>query len=264
MEKTVKILQLTDFHLFGDKSLTLLGVNPTNTLNEVLELVKNDLKFEQPELILFTGDLSQDNSSASYQRVLNIIKRFSQPLAVTMGNHENPTVFMQKLGHLLQKHFHIADWNIIILNTHWPNHVGGMLHDDEVEFLSNTLKQSPAKFTTIFLHHHVLPVQSHWVDNLGLNNSDKFLNIIDQYKNINLVVCGHVHQDSFCQRNGVDYISTPSTCWQFACNSYNFKLDTIMPGYRWIYLNADGSYITKLTRVSHNTFFIPDLTSEGY
>jgi len=88
--------------------------------------------------------------------------------------------------------------------------------------------------TIIFIHHHVLPIDSNWLDRINLRNASEFLAIIDQYKNVKAVVCGHVHQDTTIYRQDVIFLSTPSTSWQFAVKSYNFSLDNLMPGYRWI------------------------------
>ena len=102
------------------------------------------------------------------------------------------------------------------------------------------------------------------LDKINLNNSSQFLEIIDQYQNIKAVMCGHIHQDTHINRQGVEFYSTPSTCWQFTPKSHGFKLDTKMPGYRWITLNENGTLQTEVIRIEHDEALIPDMKSTGY
>ena len=56
----LRIVQLSDCHLFADESGKLLGLNTQFSLDKVLELVRREQP--NPDLILATGDLSQDAS----------------------------------------------------------------------------------------------------------------------------------------------------------------------------------------------------------
>ena len=64
-EARVRILQITDTHLFAEKHETLLGVNTWDSYQSVLDAIHA----ESPEydLIVATGDLAQDQSAAAYQ-----------------------------------------------------------------------------------------------------------------------------------------------------------------------------------------------------
>jgi Icc protein len=137
------------------------------------------------------------------------------------------------------------------------------LKNDELEFLSLSLSEHSDKNAIIFLHHHVLPSGSTWLDKIGLKNADAFLKIVKAHRQVKVVVCGHVHQENFTKHAGVDYISTPSCSWQFARNSRDFHLDQLMPGYRYINL-YENYYETKVIRLPYNSSLIPDLTSVGY
>jgi 3',5'-cyclic-AMP phosphodiesterase len=52
---------------------------------------------------------------------------------------------------------------------------------------------------------------------------------------------GDVHQESDNLRNGVRYLTTPSTCFQFLPRVDNFGVDVRPPGFRWLDLMPDGS-----------------------
>ena len=63
---SVLLVQLTDSHLFAEADGRLLGMDTAASLQRVVDLVLH----EQPcvDLVLATGDLSQDGSLASYTR----------------------------------------------------------------------------------------------------------------------------------------------------------------------------------------------------
>jgi 3',5'-cyclic-AMP phosphodiesterase len=264
IDQPIKILQLTDFHLFGDKEKTLVGINSYASLEKIIATVKIDLLQQTPDLVIISGDLSQDNSLESYEFAKEKCALFTCPLTVIMGNHDNPTgvnkVFRENLG----KIFDFPNWRVVLLNSHWPGHVAGILDKYEIMFLQQELEKDKTKPTVVVLHHHVVPVASLWLDNLALKNVGIFFDTINRFPNVKIVLCGHVHQESVIRYNEADYITTPSTSWQFASASPNFKLDSVMPGYRWLDLYNDGTYKTRVVRIADDRQFIPDLSSKGY
>jgi 3',5'-cyclic-AMP phosphodiesterase len=265
--QVIRILQLTDFHLFGAASTNLLGVNTYNSLQQVISLVTKDIAKKAPELLVLTGDISQDYSAESYKLAKNFFCNFAFKIATTMGNHDFLANFINFFGDPTQnknKIFTLNNWRIIILNSYWPEHIGGKLAEKELEFLSNTLINSRAYHIMIFLHHPVLPINSIWLNKIITSNAQQFLEIIDQFANIKAVVCGHVHQEVSIIRSGVQYLTTPSTSLQFKPNSPAFKLDTLMPGYRWFDLYDNGTFKTKVKRIAYDSAFIPILESQGY
>ena len=266
MNQPLKILHITDLHLFGDPQAKLVGINPLQTLKKVASKILSNYQQDKPDLIMLTGDISQDYSPESYKIANKIMRQFQFPIVATMGNHDDPTHFNNTFGNSTQfiKKPDLTNWQIIVLNSFWQQHVGGKLAYQELKFLQDSLDKTDDHPVIIFLHHHVVSIDSSWIDKINLNNNSQFLEIIDQYKNIKAVVSGHVHQDTQVTRKGVDFYSSPSTSWQFLVRSPGFKLDTSMPGYRWINLNGDGTLNTKVVRIEHDDGFVPDTKSTGY
>jgi Icc protein len=60
---------------------------------------------------------------------------------------------------------------------------------------------------------------------------------------------GHVHQQAHHHIDGIDWMSTPSSCKQFKPASKTFATDDLAPGYRFLSLFADGSIDTEVQRV---------------
>ncbi|MDA4626591.1 metallophosphoesterase, partial [Enterobacter hormaechei] len=85
-EARVRILQITDTHLFAEKHETLLGINTWESYQAVLSAIHAS---QRPcDLIVATGDLAQDHSSAAYQHFAEGIASFAAPCVWLPGNHD--------------------------------------------------------------------------------------------------------------------------------------------------------------------------------
>ena len=62
----VKVLQLSDLHLFADAKKDLLGVNTFDSFCATVDTIASENR--EYDFIAVTGDISQDYSVASYER----------------------------------------------------------------------------------------------------------------------------------------------------------------------------------------------------
>lgn len=267
INKGNRIWQFSDMHLLADDHAKFLGLNVDQTFKAVVKHAQEHDAFKLPDLVLLTGDLSQDYSLASYERIADTFQDFSCPVVALLGNHDDERVFKRVLSGtnvaIDDQDLVVGEWRILLLNSRWSGQVAGRLSEQELLFLETALSQQRTKSTLIFLHHHVLPVGLSWIDSVILTNATEFLAIIDRCQQIKAVFSGHVHQESNLIRNNVSFLTTPSTSWQFAQNASGFRLDTAMPGYRWIDVDA-GDWCSEVKRIPFNEKFVPDLNSKGY
>ena len=70
----LSLVQITDCHLLGDPSARLNGVDTAATLDAAIDHILNN--GPEPDAILATGDLSQDGTAASYNRMKALLARF--------------------------------------------------------------------------------------------------------------------------------------------------------------------------------------------
>ncbi len=262
--KPVRILQITDCHLGQSSDEALLGLKTADTLNSVLGGVKaNEARFD---LVLNTGDISNDGTVASYDRFINAVRSYipGTPLAWLEGNHDDPGSMRHIISSPPQTDFvSIGDWNLILLNSRVPFEERGELPQSELDRLSDLLAAAPDVPTMIFLHHQLVPVGSAWIDQYVVSNAEAFFKVTDAYKNIKVMSWGHVHQEFHMNRHGVDLLATPSTCLQFKPQNDDFTVDDAMPGYRVYELFDNGVYQTKVVRVEARTQGL-DMKSGGY
>jgi len=262
---SVRILQITDTHLFAQKSETLLGVNTWSSYQAVLEAITAQ---QRPcDLIVATGDLAQDHTPEAYQHFAQGIAAFSAPCVWLPGNHDfQPAMFsaLQDAGISPAKQVLCGEkWQILLLDSQVFGVPHGELSEYQLEWLEAKLAENADRFTLLLLHHHPLPAGCSWLDQHSLRNAGELDAVLGRFPNVSHLLCGHIHQEQDLDWNGRRLLATPSTCVQFKPHCANFTLDTIAPGWRWLELHADGTLTTQVERLE-GTQFNPDTASEGY
>lgn len=262
--KPLRIVLLTDTHLFENKEKILLGVRTQESHQAVIDLIKADSI--KPDLILHAGDLTQDGSEAGYIRLEEELSVFDVPIYFVPGNHDDSDVIQRVYprGMLsIHKQLIHEGWQLILLDSHIPGKVPGFLSQSELDFLESSLQQYPDHRAVLVFHHQPLAVGSKWLDKLGLTNADELWELLSHYPQVDTILFGHVHQQSEGEKNNIKYYSTPSTCIQFKTKSTRFALDELAPGYRIIDLYPDGTLQTQVRRTAHyiGTF---DPHAKGY
>ncbi len=261
--RPLKVLQLTDPHLMASGDGALLGVNTRDSLAAVIDEVLQS--HGQPDLILATGDLTQDASREAYRYLGEQLEVFSCPSLWIAGNHDDSSLLASVAAQYQadQKQMVQGGWHFVMLDSSVHGKVYGELAEDELAFLDSALAQYPALPTMVCLHHHPVDIGSDWMEKIGLKNREAFWQVIDKYPQVKIVLWGHIHQDLQQQRNGVQLLATPSTCIQFATGSSDFAVEPLAPGYRWFELDASGDFTTEVCRASRFEFDL-DENSTGY
>ncbi|PIA73499.1 Icc protein [Pseudomonas sp. NFACC19-2] len=262
-DSSVLLVQLSDSHLFAEADGKLLGMDTCDSLQRVIERVLQ----EQPQidLILATGDLSQDGSEASYQRFRQLTSAINAPIRWLAGNHDEipPMQAACQGSELLEPVIDLGAWRIVMLDSSIPGAVPGFLADSQLELLDRALSEAPQRHHLICLHHHPVSIGCKWMEPIGLRNPDALFAVLDRYPQARTVLWGHIHQEFDQQRGNLRLLASPSTCVQFAPGSEEFQVDSEAPGYRWLRLHADGKLDTGVSRVTGIHFEV-DYSVKGY
>ena len=258
------MVQISDCHLFASVERRLLVLNTEDSLRQVVDLVAKE--HPRVDVVIATGDLSQDGSTESYRRFQQHINRLNAPCFWLQGNHDIKAPMINVLGGqsclspcLIEQ----GDWRIIMLNSSVEHEVPGYFQPSELVFLHDMLEKTRHHHTMICLHHHPLPMGCKWLDTQVVKNAADFWKIVDDFDHVRAIAWGHVHQESDQMRHGVRLLSAPSTCVQFKPKSHDFAVDDIAPGYRWFDLYADGHIETQVSRVKNIKFEV-DHSIPGY
>lgn len=266
-QNPIKITQITDTHLYGALSSTLLKVNTSVTLNQVIELVKANEN--ATDLILATGDIAQDASEKAYRNFLEIIATLNAPFRWIPGNHDNAAIMsrMAEGSEASEKTAQLNNWLIVLLDSSILGQVHGKLAKAEIKFLDSALrsaeKNDSIDHCLVALHHNPVAEGSAWMKDIGLENGEEFFSSVAKSRRVKCVLYGHIHQELDFMHEGVRCLCTPSTCIQFKPKASSFSLDRVNPGYRSLQLFADGSIESEVKRVS-GEIFEADYNSLGY
>ncbi|MDH0647984.1 3',5'-cyclic-AMP phosphodiesterase [Pseudomonas sp. GD03858] len=257
----VHVVQLTDAHLFADPAGGLLGLKTRDSLAHVVDQVRR----EQPriDLLLCTGDLSQDASVASYQAFSALTAKLGAPARWLPGNHDEAQVMRAVAPELVQAVTDIGQWRIVMLDSAVVGATFGLLADDQLAVLDQALGGAGERHCLVCCHHQPVDIGCAWIASIGLRNADELLKRLHPYPQVKALLWGHIHQEWDEVRDGIRLLATPSTCIQFAPRSDDFKVSEEQPGYRWLRLHADGRLETGVERALDFEVRL-DFDSPGY
>ena len=249
MTPEIRLLQLSDPHLFGPAEGALRGVVTRRSLQSVLRHAR--AHSWNAEAILLTGDLVNDDPGG-YAAVRELFGNLGKPVWCLPGNHDDLQVMRAELGQApfrIGGHHDLGQWRIVMLDSCVRGQAHGELSAAELARLEAALESAQDRQVLIGLHHHPLPMGSRWIDSVALKNPEDLYAVTDRYARVRVIVWGHVHQSHDSRRHGVRLLGTPSTCAQFLPHSDRFAIDPAPPAYRRLTLRADGSIDTEVLRV---------------
>jgi len=267
MELPVRVVQITDTHLFRDPRAALLKLNTQDSFEKVMELVIQN----EPgiDVVLGTGDIAQDASREAYLRFAQAMQPLKAPFYWIPGNHDRRAVMetLAPFEHAFTNLITLGKWQIVLLDSSVAGEVHGRLHERELQHLERTLRavarHPEVEHVLVCLHHNPVDGSAGWMSGIGLHNQEEFLAIIERHACVRAVLYGHIHQELDFERQGVRYLCTPSTCIQFKPEVEDFTLDDVNPAYRTLLLQPDGRIDTRVIRVTGHAFEV-DHTSTGY
>jgi 3',5'-cyclic-AMP phosphodiesterase len=244
--QSVRLIQFSDMHLFGDRAGRLRGVSCLPALQAAVADARR--RCRTPDGILLTGDLVQDDPDG-YRWVRHVFGGSKVPVLCLAGNHDLPDHMANALNgapFTIGGHRQFSGWLVVMLSSWVANQAGGTLGDAQLDRLEAILSSHPHLHVLICLHHQPIPMRSAWLDRVGLSDAAAFLDVVSRHTNVRGVLWGHVHQslDSFV--HGARFMASPATCAQFQPGNDDFAIDDRPPGYRILELMPDGVIQTEV------------------
>ena len=261
-DKQVNILQITDLHLSlssadDDDKGSICHQNFEAVLQQALN---TDLRCD---LIMVTGDLVTQVKTALYDYIFKVLQATNIPFVCIAGNHDvteeddSDLPFMERTliaqpadTRLLTRHVIETDyWQLLLLDSSIMGKVAGQITPTDIDWLCERLSVCN-KPTLIALHHHVIPVDSAWIDRHMAENAGDFWQRMAAFEHLKVIISGHIHQEQVRYCQGVTVYSTPSTCYQFKPLQNDFAYDpNARPGYRWLQLANNGKVASWVERL---------------
>jgi len=252
------ILQISDLHLMSKPTGTLKAVPTAKSFEMVLKRARDEVP--NPQRVVLSGDLSHEHTVAGYQLLSDLLGDWVERCLLIPGNHDDRhglrSVFEQvpcTADDDVLFRDDVGEWQLIGLDSHVTGQVYGKLGDDTLDQLQVWLSENKERPTLIFVHHPPVPVNSLWIDKIGLRNSDPLESLIRNGKGVRGIFCGHIHQVFEGRFAGIPFYSTPSTAFQFKPKTDEMQFDLQPPGFRVIELQ-ESEFSTRVVRLNELPF----------
>lgn len=247
MNGTLRIAQITDCHVSAAPDTLYRGQDPVKNLQAVLSHVRS----QNPDLVLATGDLSEDGSEDSYRLIKDLFDLVGVPVLALPGNHDDPG--------LLKEHFpgspvddiavtENGAWQLIRVNSCLPGQPHGRVADQMLAALKKTLGKDPGRPRLLALHHQPLVTNSPWIDKYRLMDAGPFLDLVIGNTDVKAVIWGHIHQPFETKINQTLMLGSPSSVANSLPGTESFTLNDEGPAYRWLELEPDGNISSEVVR----------------
>ncbi len=210
------IAQISDTHLSGP-GLKTFGIAPMAENLERCVAHINALTV-MPDVVLHTGDLTNNFRRDEAQRAADILSDLNCPYYLVPGNHDDRdtmwdvfggTACPTRAGGFLNYVVEGAV-RIIALDSLDAGKSGGMICESRATWLRAALAAGNNQPTVIFLHHPPMKCGVPESDLDGFDGADVLADIVSAYPNIERILCGHIHLLTHARWCGTVVTTAPS------------------------------------------------------
>lgn len=203
---TLSILHLSDTHLLADG----LHSGSVDTRQTMLDALRTLLPLEELDLLLISGDVSDDGNPDSYRMVSELAEDYAHRrdalVLYTMGNHDARPGFWTVLGngHPSSKaepdggqlpvygSTEIGGFRIISLDSSVPGRTHGYLDRGQLDWLTEKLSAPSQAGTVLVVHHPPVEPVTPLHDGIELQNPEDLVEAL-QGSDVRLILSGHYH-----------------------------------------------------------------------
>jgi 3',5'-cyclic AMP phosphodiesterase CpdA len=222
------LVQLSDTHVVAP-GLQLLGQVDTPAL--LRQAVRSVQRLQPaPSAVIVTGDLVDRGSAAEYHHLREILAPLTCPVWLMPGNHDatpelrlafpehhylQPMTGRDELSPFVLYAQALDGWRVVALDTVVQGASHGALCAARLRWLDELLAQSPDVPTVIAMHHPPFRTGIEHMDEMGLREgADELEAVIRRHRQVQRVICGHLHRSIVRGFAGTVAMTVPSTAHQ--------------------------------------------------
>ena len=226
--RPLRILHVSDTHLFGDGTRHYGVVDTTAALRSVLDRAS---AVPDVDVVVLSGDLSDDGTPASYRTLLELVEPWAAErgavVVPAMGNHDLAAGFKDVLGER-ERTVLVRGFRIVTVDTSVPGAGYGRLDDAQLDRLRLALagledsgpddpgREEPAadpgpassRPTVVVLHHPPVPARSALHAALELQDPEALVDVCAD-ADVSAILAGHYHHALVTTAGGVPVVVAP-------------------------------------------------------
>lgn len=210
----MKIIWISDLHFEPSEDVSS-GADPTARIQLVIDEINQ--KHTDAAYCILTGDLVNDAEPAHYPMLKAILDQTPLPLLPLVGNHDDRAALLGTFtppvepgSSFVQYSVDTHDGRLICLDTHTIGDSKGTLCEARYAWLENTLNEADSDPCYIFMHHPPAKLMLGVLDEISLEDHEKFIDLVKDYPQVNHIFCGHVHRPISASIGGIPLSVMPS------------------------------------------------------
>jgi 3',5'-cyclic AMP phosphodiesterase CpdA len=216
------LAQLTDTHV---KVRGMLAYRKVDTAAHLARAVAalNALD-PQLDLVALTGDLADFGKPAEYEHLREILAPLRAPYLLLPGNHDDRDQlraafpehdYLPRNG-FIQYATDCGPLRLVALDTVIPMRGDGELCAARLAWLDRALAAAPDRPTVVMMHHPPFVTGIAHMDKVGLAGKEGFAAVIARHRQVERIICGHVHRSIQCRIAHTIASTCPAPCHQVA------------------------------------------------
>ncbi|MDW5550858.1 MAG: metallophosphoesterase family protein [Methanosarcina sp.] len=161
---------------------------------EIAESMVDSINQLEPNLVVITGDLTDNGFSAEYDGVKRFIDRIECKNKILVpGNHDSKNAGYVHFEDLFTNRYfsqNFEDVTVVGADSSQPDLDEGHLGRENYGWIKEAF--SGENFKVFAMHHHLVPIPLAGRENTVLVDAGDVLELLNRCK-VNLVLCGHCH-----------------------------------------------------------------------
>jgi 3',5'-cyclic-AMP phosphodiesterase len=214
------IVQISDLHVAEADSSVRRFVDTNANLERAIAYI--EAMRPRPDLVVATGDLTDNGRPEEYRLLRELLDRFEIPVRVIPGNHDD----IESLVDGLDNHTYLprgggplqyvidGDVRVVAVDTTRPGYHEGWFDAERARWLETTLSAAPNEPTLVMMHHPPFDTGIWWMDRSHIRGVEAFERIVRRHPQVRRVIAGHIHRSIHVAWGGTIVTVGPSTAHQ--------------------------------------------------
>ncbi|TKI02518.1 metallophosphoesterase [Martelella alba] len=246
----MRIIQISDLHLFSNEQGSMHGYNTYHCLQAVINDIISNIEIKA-DAVFVTGDISEDKTVNSYLLALKELEKLKLPIHYIPGNHDDKKILNECFATsslvVNKKLVKTKDWIILKMDTAVFGSDSGIFTPEDNLTLQHVISKNTRSKIALFMHHHPVAVGVPLVDNCMVSNNSLLLNKIENYQQIKGIYCGHAHVIYQTYINDCSIEICPATCFQWKSGADTIQTKDLR-GYKVVEFSENySSTVCRLT-----------------